>query len=230
MHPHCSLFHILVGCDVALKQKRYTWRHDCVLAVLKPVLEEHVSHVNSKVQTTSTMRSIKFISSRTNHCCPHPIVLQADLRNVHILDLANDWQLLIDFDHCRITFPVEILITDERPDIIIWSCSSRSVVLVELTCPAEENIGDACSRKTQKYTSLCTSIESKGWVVYFFSIEVGCRGFPARSIPHCLSMLGVDSNISGRLMRTLSSVVSSCSFTIFRCHNVREWLYQPPNA
>lgn len=225
-HPQCTLSHILVGCSVALSQKRYTWRHDSVLAILKPELEKYIQNVNCK--SPSVLRSVKFSSSSSHMQCLHRDILQGSSISRSVLDSANDWQLLIDFDHCHITFPVNIYLTAERPDIIIFSLSTRSVVLIELTCPAEENIGNANSRKTLKYKELCASVESEGWAVHFYTIEVGCRGFPARSVAFCLKSLGFGIPDIRRITRALSKVASFCSFTLFRCHNVPEWSYQPP--
>ena len=66
------------------------------------------------------------------------------------LDGSDDWKILVDFDSEQIVFPPEILSTSERPDIIIWSYASRKVLLIELTCPAEEGIDDAKIRKETK--------------------------------------------------------------------------------
>ena len=49
-HKQCSLMHILSWCHIALKQKRYTFRHDSVLSTLKPVLLELIQKHNSKSQ------------------------------------------------------------------------------------------------------------------------------------------------------------------------------------
>ena len=64
-----------------------------------------------------------------------------------LLDYANDWKILVDFDSKPITFPPVICATSERPDVIIWSPLSRTVILLELTCPAEEGIAAAQLRK-----------------------------------------------------------------------------------
>ena len=39
----CTLHHILSNCPTALKQKRYTWRHDSVLYHIKAALTLHIS-------------------------------------------------------------------------------------------------------------------------------------------------------------------------------------------
>ena len=68
-----------------------------------------------------------------------------------LLDGANDWKWIFDYDEDQYVFPAHIVITDERPDILIFSDSLKSVILIELTCPAEENILEARERKTMKY-------------------------------------------------------------------------------
>jgi hypothetical protein len=61
----------------------------------------------------------------------------------HLLWSASDWKLLIDFTHQPIVFPPIICPTLQRPDIVIYSTSTKTVIWAELTCPAEENISDA---------------------------------------------------------------------------------------
>ena len=51
----CTLHHILFNCPTALKQKRYTWRHDSVLYHIKAALTLHISswskHFISQIKT-----------------------------------------------------------------------------------------------------------------------------------------------------------------------------------
>jgi len=43
-----TLFHILAGCSTALDQKRYWWRHDCVLLYIQSVLVSFLYDCNMK--------------------------------------------------------------------------------------------------------------------------------------------------------------------------------------
>ena len=52
------------------------------------------------------------------------------------------------------TFPTHIAATDERPDIVIWNDVVRSVILIELTVPFEDNFAYAEQRKTNRYHGL----------------------------------------------------------------------------
>jgi hypothetical protein len=50
-HKQCTLHHILVNCNFALNQGRYTWRHDSVLANLELALAKLVTEFNKKRPT-----------------------------------------------------------------------------------------------------------------------------------------------------------------------------------
>jgi hypothetical protein len=47
---------------------------------------------------------------------------------------------LVDLRDSKYIFPPEIFATLERPEIGIWLGKLRKVLLIELTCPSEENI------------------------------------------------------------------------------------------
>ena len=66
---------------------------------------------------------------------------------------SNDWKVLVDLPDSKYVFPPEIFATLERPDIVIWSGKLRKVLLIELTCPSEENI-EVAQRSTAKPNSL----------------------------------------------------------------------------
>ena len=50
-------------------------------------------------------------------------------------------------------FPVDIVQTEKRPDIVVWS-NSKSVLLIELTVPWEENREEAHEQKKNHYEML----------------------------------------------------------------------------
>ena len=78
-----------------------------------------------------------------------------------LLTKANDWVLLVDFEHKKIVFPPHIYPTNQRPDIIFWSRMSRSVILLELTCCAEEGVKAAQLRKQVRYHELVENVNGK---------------------------------------------------------------------
>ena len=71
---------------------------------------------------------------------------------VGILHHGSDWILLADLNktYC---FPVQIAFTQLRPDIKIFSNSLRKIILIELTCPCEENMESSHGTKINKYSA-----------------------------------------------------------------------------
>ena len=140
-HKKCTLHHILVNCPFALDQGRYTWRHDSVLANIEAELQKLVAEMNKRkpVSATETVRQA-FLSSL-------------------LRSRGDDWSLLIDYDHKQTTFPPNIYPTNQRPDGVLWSRSTRRVVLLELTCCAEEGVAAAQLRKEVRYLELVESIK-----------------------------------------------------------------------
>ncbi len=59
----CTLFHILVGCTKALTDKRYTWRHDSVLATLLQILVPVLIRHNAVKVTASRPDSFVFVKA-----------------------------------------------------------------------------------------------------------------------------------------------------------------------
>jgi hypothetical protein len=136
----------LVNCSVALEQKRYTWRHDSVLVNVEAALRGLANDANAKTPTcfaTATLKSYKASFVRKGQQGrPKPKQVSSSL-----MECANDWEVRVDFDHRKVEFPAFIVATSLRPDIVIWSRMSRIVILIELTCGAEEGMDSAQARK-----------------------------------------------------------------------------------
>ena len=107
-----------------------------------------------------------------------------------LLKVAEDWIFLADLEK-RLVFPVDIVVTSLRPDIVVYSHSSSTVIMVELTCPCEENIEVQHNNKLMRYQDLKADCEVKGWKVYLFAVEVGARGYTGQSLSSCLKSLGL---------------------------------------
>ena len=140
-----------------------------------------------------------------------------------ILETATDWKMQIDFTKEPIPFPVHICVTEQRPDIVIYSDNLKKVILIELTCPAEENIEDARLRKYIKYTPLKSQITDNDWKCHLYTIEVGARGFVSNSVGRFLRRVGFTNSKISNLTRKISQSVSRCSFAIYRSYRVYEW-------
>jgi hypothetical protein len=184
-----------------------------------------LAELNERKKVIPTTQSVRksFVSCfvragekalRTSHHVP----------NRGLLAIANDWQLLVDYDHKKIVFPPAICSTSERPDIILWSRMSRRVLLVELTCPAEEGIRAAQIKKETRYFKLLQNItENTSWSPELLTIEVGARGLVAGSTFRTFVRLGFLASEANSLCKTLSTVVARCSYAIYLAHNSRVW-------
>ena len=73
--------------------------------------------------------------------------------NMKLLNGASDWKVSADLK-TSLQFPVHIIQTEKRPDIVAWSDSKKTVLLIELTVPWEENREEAHERKKNRYETL----------------------------------------------------------------------------
>ena len=130
----------------------------------------------------------------------------------------------MDFTHNPIVFPEFICSSDQRPDIIIFSKQSHHVILVELTCPAEENIIAAQVRKTARYLDLQELISSStSWTCTLLTIEAGARGFVAKSMHAFLRKTGFTPRQASSACKSISLIVAKCSHTIWLSHKNPHW-------
>lgn len=201
---------------MALVTKRYTWRHDSILANLEEPLRQHISKANQAKHTPKQKSISECFVKEGKRSKPQP-----KLRYSY-LDNANDWQLLIDFDHCPIVFPPAIFATSERPDIIIWSNSTRKVLIVELTCPAEQGIEAAEIRKKTRYANLIENISAR-WKADLMTIEVGARGLVALSTASFLKKIGFDNRTAKIIIKAISNTALRCSFAIYLASKSEQW-------
>ena len=79
-----------------------------------------------------------------------------------LLNGANDWKVSADLK-TFLQFPVHIIQTEKWPDTVAWSDSKKTVLLIELTVPWEENWEEAHERKENRYETLCAHYREKGW-------------------------------------------------------------------
>ena len=129
----------------------------------------------------------------------------------------------MDFSCENIVFPPVICATDQRPDIVIYSVQAKHVIMVELTCPAEENFEQAHHRKIARYAELEDLIAQSGWTSKLSTIEVGVRGMVAHSVRKVLLALGLSKQMVRKVGQALSLVVARCSYAIWLKHESRIW-------
>lgn len=102
-----------------------------------------------------------------------------------------DWQLLVYLER-QLKFPNHIAATTLQPDSVLMSESTEQVVLLELTVPWEGHLEEAFEQKLSKYAEMVNSFQWAGWRARCLEVEVGCRGFVARSLIRAFSQLGIE--------------------------------------
>ena len=118
-----------------------------------------------------------------------------------LLNGASDWKVSADLK-TSLQFPVHIIQTEKRPDIVAWSDSKKSVLLIELTVPwTKTGRKHTSGSQTDTRHTLCADCVDKGWICHVISIEVGCRGFLGLSVNSFLSNIG----ITGRSLKVASN-------------------------
>ena len=209
----CTIAHILGACNFSLTQGRFTFRHDSVLTSLVSVLKTFIRTVKPTIP--NKRNAIHFVKAGK----PPP---KAKTNPTGILHLSSDWVLISDTG-CNYIFPIHIALTELRPDVVIFSNFLRRVILLELTCPCEENMSSWHSTKLSKYGSLVEIIRNNNWSVDLFAVEVGARGFASYSLKSTLQKLGLPNNLLRQTIKALGKISMECSFYIWMHRNSKEW-------
>lgn len=211
-----NLRHILCGCKVSLTQGRYTWRHNQVLRQLACALEERRLAANTHPSQRTRTLSVAFVSAGEQ-----PKRAQSR-QTVSSLDIASDWEMRVDLDHMLVV-PVDIVRTSLRPDIILWSYSQKSCYIIELTVPWEGAVEEAYERKKSKYAEIAAQARSNGWRVEVLPVEVGCRGFVARTTTGLLKKMGVTGASYRKAVRSVADAAERSSNWIWIRRKQEAW-------
>ena len=220
----CTLHHILVNCPFALNQGRYTWRHDSILQDLDYALRKLVTTFNSRkprsfAEVARKDYKASFVRAGTRK------KMSAPSSPLRLLDFANDWKMQIDLNDNKLVFPPIICSTNLRPDIVLWSPLSRTVILLELTCCAEEGTENAHVRKEARYADLMSEIVEAKWTPTLLTLEVGARGLVGSRTYRALTKLGFTGKQAKTVCKSVSEIASRCSYAIYLAHSSLNWCH-----
>ena len=212
-----SLSYPLGACQIALKQQRFTYRLDTVSSVLVLTL---IKFLSSYVPSPNSSSGISFVKEGQK---PNNV----RKTKVGLLHSAPIWKILYDFQGSP-TVPSFLTVTTLHPDIVLYSCSIKAVIIIELTCPCEDNMPYWHDKKRENYHSLCTSIKANGWRVFFFAVEMGARDYAAEYLLSCLHCLGFPSKLCHSTIKNMSTTCLKCSFDIWMARNCSSWKLKGP--
>ena len=211
-----SLRHVLSSCKKALTEHRYTWHHNQVLQVISKWLEITLEDV-CKREPMKKKLFIQFCKEgETSNTRKKE--LTSILREVQDLTQQNDLKT-------KLVFPQDICSTNLRPDILVTSRASKTILLIELTVPWEDRIEEAHELKMSKYEAIVTEARNKNWKAQCFAVEVGCRGFPGKSLAWMLRKIGVPSLQRKKAIKEIAEVTVRCSRWIW-LQRSSSWLSQ----
>ena len=182
----------------------YTWRHNKVLEVIIELLRAQCETANQQ----SIIAKEPIIQFLKEGECP---VRKQKNPNMKLLNGVSDWKVSANLE-TSLQFPVHIIPTEKWLDIVAWSDSKKSVLLIELTVPWEENREEAHEWKKNLYETLRADCVEKGWICHVIPIEVGCRGFIGHSVISFLSKIGITGRslkVASNRLQTMLRIVTS---------------------
>ena len=212
-----NLRHILSGCKVSLTGGRYTWRHNKVLYCIMKTAGKAVDMHNKKHLVNTSTNGINFVRSGDS---TKTKTKKSSVRTT-VLGGAKDWVVMCDLK-TQLVFPALVAITNQRPDMLIISQTSKKIILVELTCPWEENAESAHEAKLTKYEELRCNAEENGWVTRVYAVEVCCRGYVSGTLRSCLFALGCSNTSIRSAIKEFCEIAERCSTHIYLSRD-KEW-------
>ena len=200
--------HVLAACKMALSLGRYTWRHNEVLSKICLAVEAALV-INEK-------EFIHAADSTTSGGTPATQPVRS------ILQTANDWKLAADLDGSR-NYPACMKQSGLRPDMVVYSESSRTMIVIELTVPFESNISSSHEYKLAKYEGLLKEIHKYGYRTHMFAVEVGARGLATTSLYDLLKRLGLSNRTRARFLKQSAETAERASYWVWLKRNDKEW-------
>jgi hypothetical protein len=209
-NENAGIQHILSGCNIALGQGRYRFRHNEVLRSLAQCLQKQLVSCKGNGKRKRVIHFVKEGEQpKTSKKKP-----------TGILQDGTSWKMLVDLDR-QLVFPlIETLL---RPDMVLLADKEKIAVIIELTCPVVENIEARHSEKSKKYEDLAQQCRAIGWKTHLFAVEVGARGYAAQSLWTCWKKLGIPAKEIKAAVKGVSDVALRCSFWVWMARRSIFW-------
>ena len=240
----CSLKHILVGCNSALKQDRYTWRHDSILLDIYRAVREAVNRGRARLKQGMVEKphQTSFVSngllSPVGPVNSSQAARATKSKKVHatsspqkaLFEQSDDWTVQFDLGVPEVgqmknqPFPAHIAAVAKRPDGLMYSDKLKKLVYIELTSPWEENMKKWHFTKFDKYRK--DGIHSiEGWTVIPLCVEVGARGQTNHTWQEMCKALGFKRSVNRALRKRVVDTARRCSYFLWLNRKCKEWCY-----
>ena len=158
-----------------------------------------------------------------------------------IMDAVKDlkdqsWKIYCDLSDATkaagTTIPPEILPTQQRPDLVLINEGSKSIIIIELSVPFEQNIHKAHEYKENKYASLVHDLQEQGYDTNLFCVEIGSRGLISNSNKLALNSIFCSlspnkkspKQVFNKFLKSLSQCAMIHSYYIFYSKYEKDWV------
>ena len=247
-----TLKHILCACPRAHNEKphnRIKWRHDSILLTIYNAVKERVGDAEKAGNERAAARHTQEV--HVNPVCEVPIRLKSESgamltaergpsSNQDVFQIGGDWQVQFDFEnedgHSK-PFPPEIAVVSgegSRPDGVMWSMATNTVIWIELTSPWEENFQKNNTLKQDRYNQLAVDLRNGKhiggikWNVIPLYVEIGARGpIHEHSWNWMCSKLGFWGKARKKFSAAVQDTAIYCSHFIFLCRFLKIWEHKP---
>ena len=117
-------------------------------------------------------------------------------------------------------FPMHIVPTDLRPDLVWWEDDARVLYLLELTVCYETTFGEAAGRKMAKYTNLIDQAQERGYRATLIPLQVGSRGVAdCDGFNRLAKCLNIGTKNVTSLMNSVIKAALTGSFSVWCMRN-----------
>ena len=96
----------------------------------------------------------------------------SDIANLAQTYLPDEYHLTVDLSEVNYQFPLNIVPTNLRPDLVMWSDVHKALHLVELTVCFESGFEEAARRKVNRYAELATEACVNGYTTQPYRLVV----------------------------------------------------------
>ena len=123
---------------------------------------------------------------------------------------------------CRLRLPEHIVISSLRPDMVLFSNSTKQGI--NSTVGRKYEV--AHQHKTNKYQGLVEYCRRRGWQAICYPIEIGVKGFAGKSLNMALNNVGITRIKKRTVTRTILKAALESSRWIWIHRNNETWTGQ----
>ena len=124
------------------------------------------------------------------------------------------------------TIPSDILVSAQKPDLVILDRLMYMMTIFEITVPFETRLQQSRQLKQNKYAHLVHDLECKGWQVNRRTVEVGSRGLINKENTETLTSFlefTKDKRKPKKFLATISQLAIIGSFKLFLARRDASW-------